>query len=373
MPVIRLTPLLCWAFFNGMMAFGQSTLTGKLTDKETGEPVPFANVFFAHTTLGTSSLVDGSFTIYRIPDGKYDLIVEVVGYRHHKQPLEFQQGQYRLDLTMEQDNVTLDSITVIADQSDKRYLPLFTRFFVGDSRKAKGCKILNPEVLHFYFDAKRNYLSVSARKPVEVLNPALGYKVHYTLERFGLDFSTGIKIMEGSPRFEELPATKKKDSAAREKKRNAAYQGSLFHFMRALYNNSLGDERFNVFIADSLASTYSPEEVLTPFPRDSLVTGGKVRQLNYQGILKVEYRDSEDWEYPGRSQSRYRGRNPNGFQQTYIRLKDPSLMVYENGYFSDQLSVYLTGYLVWRETVSNMVPLGREVMRKAKGRKKEGP
>lgn len=355
--------------------YGQSTLTGTITDQKTGEPVPFASVFFAHTTLGTSSLVDGTYSIPRIPDGKYDLVVEVVGFKHHKQPIEFEGGQYRLDIALEQDNVYLDSITVIADQSDKRYLPVFTRFFVGDSRSAKSCKILNPEVLHFYFDAKRNYLTVSARKPVQVLNPELGYKVHYTLDRFGLDFSSGTKVMEGSPRFEELPFTKRKDSVTREKKRNAAYQGSLFHFMRALYLNRLEEERFKVQVADSTESAeyVAGSELLTPFRRNTLISGDKVQQLNFQGLLKVEYQRSEDWEYPGRIQGRFRGRNPNGFQQTYVRLKAPSLNIYENGYFSDQLSVYLTGYLVWRETVANMVPLGHEVISKKKKKKTKHP
>lgn len=355
-----------------LLGYGQSTLSGKIIDQKTGEPVPFASVFFAHTTVGTASLVDGTFTLSRFPDGKYDLVVEVVGFKSHKQPLEFQQGQYRIEITLEQDNVHLDSITVIADQSDKQYLPVFTRFFVGDSRSAKSCKILNPEVLHFYFDSKRNYLSVSARKPVQVLNPELGYKVHYTLERFGLDFTSGAKVMQGSPRFEELPFTNRKDSAAREKKRNSAYQGSMFHFMRALYLDKLEDERFRLLIADSSETSGASawDEVLTPFLRDSLVSGSKVRQLNFQGLLKLEYQRPEDWEYPGRMLSRYRGRNPNGFQQTYVRFKDPSLKIYENGYFSEQLSVYLTGYLVWRETVSNMVPLGHEVVSKKKKKKK---
>ncbi len=348
--------------------YGQSTLTGTITDQKTGEPVPFASVFFAHTTLGTSSLVDGRYSILRIPDGKYDLVVEVVGFKHHKQPIEFEGGQYRLNITLEQDNVYLDSITVIADQSDKRYLPEFTRFFVGDSRSAKSCKILNPEVLHFYFDAKRNYLTVSARNPIQVLNPSLGYKVHYTLERFGLDFTTGAKVMQGSPRFEELPFTKQKDSVAREKKRTEAYQGSLFHFMRAVYSNALNDEGFRLYIADSLASSGSAawDETLAPFVREALVTGKQVINLNYTGLLKLEYQRPENWEYPGRMLSRYRGRNPNGYQHTYLRLKDPSLQIYANGYFSDQLSVYLTGYLVWRETVANMVPLGHEVVSKKK-------
>lgn len=346
---------------NFLSSMAQSSLTGTLTDNQTGEPIPYANIFFAHTTLGTSSLTDGTFSLSRIPNGKYDLVIEVVGYAHYKQPMEFQDQAYRLDIALNQDTVELPPITVVADQADKRYYPVFVRFFVGDAANAKECEILNRDVLHFYFDSRRNYLTVTARSPVQVINRALGYKVHYTLERFGLDFGTGVKVMEGSPRFELLPAKRRKDSVAWEKKRDKAYKGSLFHFMRALYANQLAREGFDLYIADSTQSPPS-SETLKPFDADKLVTGDKIRRLNFEGSLKLEYREKQDWEYPGRGYGPYR----EGYQQTYLKLNQPTLDIYENGYYADQLSVYLNGYLMWRETVCNMVPLGHELKRKKK-------
>ncbi len=346
----------------------QSVLSGKITDKQSGEPIPYANIFFANTTLGASSLTDGTFEINRIPNGKYDLLVEIVGYRRHKQPLEFQDQKYHIEISMAQDTVLLESITVMADQSDKKYASVFFKFFVGDGPSAKDCKILNPEALHFYFDKKKNYLTVHAREPVRIINPTLGYTVHYTLERFGLDFTTGTKIIEGNPRFEELPARRRSDSVAWQKKRNKAYRGSVFHFMRSLYRNDLHQEKFNVSIADSSRTT-DTQEVLLPFEPSGYLSGDRVKQLRFKGLLKMEYRANEDWTYPGMGIGQRRGRNPNGFQQTYLRLKDPSIDIYENGYYADQLSIYLHGYLVWRETVCNMVPLGHEVMTKRKKKK----
>lgn len=349
----------------------QNTLTGLLTDKQTREPVPYANIFFAHTTLGTSSLADGSFTLERIPNGKYDLLVEVVGYQRHKQPIEFLNGKYRLELELVQDTIQLSPITVVADQADRKYYPLFVRFFVGDAGHAKQCEILNKEVLHFYFDKPRNRLTVTARNPVEIVNPALGYKVHYTLERFELDFTTGAKLMQGSPRFEELTPRRKKDPKTWEKNRNQAYQGSLYHFMRSLYHDALQREGFTLSVADSSQSTAGREETLRPLPDVAWVRNDHVATLNFQGLLKLEYSEKQDWHYPGRAYSYFKGGNLKGYQQTYLRLNHPSVEIYENGYFSDQLSVFLTGYLVWRETVCNMVPLGHEVKSKKKTKKKK--
>lgn len=354
-------------------AFAQSTLRGKITDQKTGEPVAYASVFFAHTTLGTSTLEDGTFVIYRIPDGKYDLVVQVVGYKTLKQPFEFDNTELKVELSMLQDVTLLDTVTVVADQSDKKYFPLFFQFFVGTGRMARECKILNPEVLHFYYDKQKKYLAVSARKSVVVANPELGYKVHYSLEQFGLEFETGAKLMQGSPRFEELPGKNKRDSISREKKRNNAYQGSLFHFMRALYLDRLEAEQFTISIADSSTAPGSQGrgEVLHPFKIKEALTEGKVRNLQFKGLLKMEYLEKEDYEYPGRNHSYFKGNNPKGVQQTYMRLQEP-ITIYENGYYADQRNVFLTGYLVWRETVCNMVPLGHEltVKSRAKGKTK---
>ncbi len=347
---------------------GQSKLSGSITDKQSGEPIPYANIFFAHTTLGTSSLTDGTFIINRIPNGKYDLLVEVVGYQRHKQPLEFEGGQYHIEIALAQDTLLLDSIQVIADQSDKKYFPLFFRFFAGQGENAKGCMIQNPEVLHFYFDEKKSYLTVHARKPIIVTNPELSYTVHYTLERFGLDFSTGVKIIEGSPRFEEMTVRSRRDSLSRQKKRNQAYRGSLFHFMRSLHGNTLDQEKFITHIADS-SRGMDNEERLLPFETAQYLSGGNIRLLKFTGLLKMEYREDEDWEYPGRRFNRLK--NPKGYQQTYLTMRDASIDIYENGYYADQKSIYLTGYLVWRETVCNMVPLGYEVLTKKKLKKEK--
>ena len=68
-----------------MMAFSQSgTLKGKITDKGTNEPIPFANIIIEQggkQSGGTTSDFDGNFTIKPIPPGKYDVKATYVGYK----------------------------------------------------------------------------------------------------------------------------------------------------------------------------------------------------------------------------------------------------------------------------------------------------
>ncbi len=68
-----------------LMAFSQSgTLKGKITDKGTNEPVPFANIIIEQggkQSGGTTTDFDGNYTIKPIPPGKYDVKASYVGYK----------------------------------------------------------------------------------------------------------------------------------------------------------------------------------------------------------------------------------------------------------------------------------------------------
>ena len=63
---------------------GQATLSGIITDAETGEPIPFANITISqHAAMiaGTTSDFDGKYTIKPIKPGNYDIKVSYIGYR----------------------------------------------------------------------------------------------------------------------------------------------------------------------------------------------------------------------------------------------------------------------------------------------------
>lgn len=56
------------------------TITGKVTDAETGEQLPRATIMLEGTKLGTYSDVKGEYKIKNIPPGKYKLIARYVSY-----------------------------------------------------------------------------------------------------------------------------------------------------------------------------------------------------------------------------------------------------------------------------------------------------
>ena len=65
------------------VAKGSGTLKGRILDKESNEPIPFANVvIYSGTTqlTGVTSDFDGNYTIKPIASGYYDIKVSYIGY-----------------------------------------------------------------------------------------------------------------------------------------------------------------------------------------------------------------------------------------------------------------------------------------------------
>ncbi|MEX0601856.1 MAG: TonB-dependent receptor, partial [Bacteroidota bacterium] len=57
------------------------TVTGRVYDSRTREPIPFANVVVVGTSLGGAADINGEFSILRIPLGSYALRASAVGFQ----------------------------------------------------------------------------------------------------------------------------------------------------------------------------------------------------------------------------------------------------------------------------------------------------
>ena len=72
----------CLTLFFAVGAFAQDknfTVTGKVIDEKTKQPMPNASVFCQNTTVGTTSNNEGSFFL-RLTNGGYDLVISYTGY-----------------------------------------------------------------------------------------------------------------------------------------------------------------------------------------------------------------------------------------------------------------------------------------------------
>jgi outer membrane receptor protein involved in Fe transport len=93
-------------------------IAGTITNKETGEPLPGANVIVVGTTRGASTNIQGQFSIIAVPPGTYEVRVTFLGYRavivedvrvHINQTA-------RVDVELDMDAIHLDEVTVTAER-----------------------------------------------------------------------------------------------------------------------------------------------------------------------------------------------------------------------------------------------------------------
>ncbi len=68
--------LLCQPLF----AQESGIIKGRVFDKATGYPLPYANIVVVGTTMGAASDISGNFTLMSVPAGTKSVRVGYVGY-----------------------------------------------------------------------------------------------------------------------------------------------------------------------------------------------------------------------------------------------------------------------------------------------------
>ena len=100
--------LLCFLSLVAFQAMAQRSVSGKITDGETGESVPGASVIVKGTTSGTISDFDGNYTL-NVPDGA-TLVFSFVGYETQEVAVG---ARAVVDVSMATDLVSLAEVVVV--------------------------------------------------------------------------------------------------------------------------------------------------------------------------------------------------------------------------------------------------------------------
>lgn len=106
-----------FAFYSVFSTFSQNyTITGKVLDYATQEPIEFANIALPANSLWAVSDKDGSFTIKQVPAGRTTIIVSYIGYARRELSIEVKKNIPNLTLTISEDNLALKEVTVTAQR-----------------------------------------------------------------------------------------------------------------------------------------------------------------------------------------------------------------------------------------------------------------
>ncbi len=390
--------LLATLFFTCLAAQAQNSISGKVIDSLTHEPIAFASIYFANTTYGTTTGDDGRFTLHHFPDGKYDLTVSYIGYHTVQLSLEFSNTTRQLTFSLLQKPTELTEIVVSPDTSNRRHnIQLFKQAFLGTGKNSASCKIANLNDLYIDFDPQDGVITAFSRKPLEVTNQALGYKVIYDLHHFEIDYRRQQQVYLGIPRFEKLTPKNANQLKRWEKERKEAYLGSFTHFIHLLQQgdlknefevqelfrvpnrerppNAVLNEKIKIWRLKSL----NPEgRVINNAAHDSLDYYIKLKRkpelvdslgrlfvdvsplldtarnnIIYTGMLRLTYKnEKEDLLY-----AQQNGRAPLRMQYSVVHFLQP-VAIYDNGYYEDVRNVFFEGYLGWSEKIADILPLG---------------
>jgi len=333
--------LLLILLFQAGQSPAQSTgsLSGRVTDSKTKEPIPYATAFLANTMIGTEALVDGTFSLRNIPVGKYDLTVSSTGYKLATLPVSIPDGEKTLSVQLHQDVKILKEVVIKRKRLDYAKLKaMFTQYFLGETDNAGKCTIANMDDIDLDYDEETKVLTATAAKPIEIENDALGFKVFYFLNEFKLDLIKQVDLFVGVPRFEALVPSTKAQARRWVGERARAYYGSLTHFMRSLKFNCLKEDDFYIYLEQKNKWIPINESFFLSSGPDSLVR------------LKIVYQ-GETQEY------NYSRQNVYSYQTSYLKFRKNDLLIHDNGYYENPLKFYLEGYLAWSEKIAELLPL----------------
>ena len=335
------------------------TLTGKVLDANTRQPLQSASVFAQNTTFGTATDAAGNFTLH-LPNGGYELAVTFTGYETIiKRVSNADASNNSMVVEMKQKQKSLEEVSVKSSNEVKngweKYGDLFTENFIGSTANSKQCIIKNKEILKFYFSKKRNRLKVISEGALEIENPALGYKIKYSLDSFIHEFGTQASTFAGYPLFEEMQPADDAQKATWHTKRVAAYNGSILHFMRSVYHRQLKEEGFEV---QFIAKNEDAEKVLQLSDFYAALNYTKddstqvVDIVPNQPDVAVIYKN----EQPEENYNIADAEKKNTFQWSVINIAAAqSIAIEQNGYYYDQNDISISGYWAW-EKAGDMVP-----------------
>ncbi|TXT33669.1 MAG: hypothetical protein FD136_767 [Chitinophagaceae bacterium] len=241
---IAIFGLLFCAFFSN----AQKKLIGNVLAKDSKLPVASASIFLSNTSVGTISKDNGSFVLQPFPEGRFDLVVSMIGYETYSVAISSSTIPSNLEILLVPKVKELQEVIVLNYEKDgwKKWGDFFMENLIGKTPNAEDCKLLNKEVVRFRFNKKTNTLKAYADQPLHIQNEALGYELKYDLNVFEFNYSTRVLFYQGYPLFSDLEAKNDRVETRWKKNREETYNGSIMHFMRSLYRNTLEAEGYEV-------------------------------------------------------------------------------------------------------------------------------
>ncbi len=329
--------------FGNLFASG-GKITGKVIDQESGEGLPNVNIFISGTTWGTTSGLDGTFSLKNIKNGQHELVASMIGYESFQKMINFKDDTpIELNIELRVKIYRVDQIEVKSTapgewQSDFKK---FKRYFLGRSKFADECRI--EDVQYFEFSKPKPHILVaSVDRPFRIINNALGYELICELKEFTFnDVEQRVRYLL-LPRFIELTAENENIEEEWCKNRVKAFEGSLDHFLQSLVKGNFGQEGYEIETS-RIASQSGFEGYRNPvFAADSILyLNGETKNYTLHFDHYLQVKDNK--------------RRIDGLPISWIKLLFGEAVLDSLGYANEVMSIETHGYWASRG-VADLLP-----------------
>lgn len=342
--------------------FGQTgTLSGVVKDAETGETLPFCNVFINNTTISTVTDIDGKFILSNLEAGPLEVGFSFMGYVAETRKVTLNPGgNLTVNLSMKPFATELSDVEIKAsrDKNWERDLRKFQNLFIGIDDAASKTKILNPWVIDFPVGADKGAFVAKADLPIEIENQYLGYKITFNLSEF-FDSPTNYRIV-GAARFEEMSPESEIQKSTWIKNRAEIYRKSPMNMFRSILNGTHEREGFFLYgdkaggsASRNMRSDIFANELgnsVVVYKADPLVTPTSPPGhyfINLKGRIEIHYQK-------GFAQANTYKDAP--YPISWLEVNGGKVKVKENGMVINPQDLVFSGDMD-RKRISNLLPL----------------
>jgi len=266
-----------------------------------------------------------------VPLGSHQIIASIIGYQQQWISLRVTDTtQYVLTFRLKTQNVQMAPVEIKGTDPVewKEQLLQFKSMFFGSTSNAAQSSLLNPEVLDFSYDEKRDEFTATACAPLIIINRALGYRLRYHLKYFKK--TSVLSQFYGVAQFEPLPHENADEMIHWKLNRRETYKGSRRHFFAALFQKNLEQEGFTITsITKPRRQISATDRIGANLDPESVVSEGvsiHEKRFSFQGVVQVIYGGL----LSGRASS--------------IELTQNAVTFFRNGEVADPLELVIDGF-----------------------------
>ncbi len=339
--------------FSSKLIFPQVSITGKVLNDVSGEPLAGASVYINNSTIGSITGPDGFYILSNIMPGTYDIIVSFVSFDPIVHRVSVGNKDLKFSFRMNEKVTQMRNILVMSDELRRKRIERFRELFLGITLAGERAKILNTEDILFEEGKKKGEIIAFSEQPLVVLNRELGYKIFFELEEFYLDETGGSSYFYGFARYEDL---EKGNPRKWEKRRLQYYLGSTMHFYHCLADGNTAENDFRIYKLMDMNG--SAMKAVIPVTGDSIIRQDEAKMQKYiavEGSLVVQYLNEPYYKSDLKTKVFLPNASAKGIQSTITLLEHPCYLD-RSGLLENPLSVRYSGFWSY-EKLANMLPV----------------